>query len=308
MIFLGQFKAGEIVPYAETFHNDQGNAEDPTSPSAKIRNADGTWSALTTPAKLDNTTGLFGGTINTTGLQPGLYLVSLRGTVTTSKTVGTVLAFRIIANTEADVMGRLGTPAGASVSADVAAVKTDTGAIKAKTDNLPASPANEATVQAVKAKTDNLPADPASNTQVNTRLAATDYIAPDNATIANIYAKVDTEVQAIIDAVAAIQSDIGDPSVEGTTILTKVKDLDKGSGTVAKKLSDMGADYLAKLNGVPLAGVTVRAYLKTDLNHIKGQITTDAAGDGTLYLVSGSTYVLFYEYQGSVMTKEYTVP
>lgn len=192
MIFLGQFKAGEIVPYAETFHNDQGNAEDPTSPSATIRNADGTWSALATPTKLNNTTGLFGGTIDTTGLQPGLYLVSLRGTVSTSKTVGTVLAFRIIANTEADVMGRLGTPAGTSIAADVAAVKSDTGAIKTKTDALPANPANETTVQAIKAKTDNLPIDPASNTQVNTRLAAADYIAPDNASIVAIKTKTDS--------------------------------------------------------------------------------------------------------------------
>lgn len=106
----------------------------------------------------------------------------------------------------------------------------------------------------------------------------------------------------------ALQVDLGDPSAEATTILAKVKDLDKGSGTVAKKLSNMGADYLAKLNSVPLAGVTVKAYLKTDLTHIKGQITTDVAGDGTLYLVSGQTYVLYYEYQGSVMTKEYTMP
>lgn len=51
---------------------------------------------------------------------------------------------------------RIGTPVGASLSADVAAVKaetaltkTDTTSIKAKTDTLPASPANEVTVAAV---------------------------------------------------------------------------------------------------------------------------------------------------------------
>ncbi|WP_189340623.1 hypothetical protein [Mesorhizobium sp. M4B.F.Ca.ET.049.02.1.2] len=36
---------------------------------------------------------------------------------------------------------KLGAPAGVSVSADIAAIKSDTGAIKAKTDNLPAAPA-----------------------------------------------------------------------------------------------------------------------------------------------------------------------
>lgn len=40
-----------------------------------------------------------------------------------------------------DAFARLGAPAGASVSADVAAVKGDSAAVKAKTDNLPASPA-----------------------------------------------------------------------------------------------------------------------------------------------------------------------
>lgn len=40
-----------------------------------------------------------------------------------------------------DSFARLGAPAGASVSADIAAVKSDSAAIKAKTDNLPASPA-----------------------------------------------------------------------------------------------------------------------------------------------------------------------
>lgn len=41
----------------------------------------------------------------------------------------------VIAATDA-IMGRLGAPAGVSVSADIAAVKSDTGAVKAKTDSL----------------------------------------------------------------------------------------------------------------------------------------------------------------------------
>ncbi len=47
---------------------------------------------------------------------------------------------------------------------DLSLVTTLLGQVKAKTDNLPASPANETTVAAVKAKTDNLPADPTSET------------------------------------------------------------------------------------------------------------------------------------------------
>jgi hypothetical protein len=71
------------------------------------------------------------------------------------------------------------------VDNDNAAIKADTAAIKAKTDNLPSDPASQGAVNArftsvdndltnalaelalIKAKTDNLPADPASNTEVN---------------------------------------------------------------------------------------------------------------------------------------------
>jgi hypothetical protein len=109
---------------------------------------------------------------------------------------------QLIDNNSADVMSRLGAPAGASVSADVAAVKSDSGAIKTKTDSLtftvagmvdsnvidwkgaaapamtgdafarlgaPAGASVSADVAAVKtdtaavkAKTDNLPASPAA--------------------------------------------------------------------------------------------------------------------------------------------------
>lgn len=47
-----------------------------------------------------------------------------------------------------DAFARLGAPAGASVSADVAAVKAVDDAIKAKTDNLPASPASTTNITA----------------------------------------------------------------------------------------------------------------------------------------------------------------
>lgn len=47
-----------------------------------------------------------------------------------------------------DSFARLGAPAGASVSADVAAVKVDTAAVKAKTDNLPAAPASTTNISA----------------------------------------------------------------------------------------------------------------------------------------------------------------
>lgn len=47
-----------------------------------------------------------------------------------------------------DAFTRLGAPAGASVSADIAAAKSDTAAIKTKTDNLPSDPADASDVAA----------------------------------------------------------------------------------------------------------------------------------------------------------------
>ena len=104
-----------------------------------------------------------------------------------------------------------------------AALKTDTAAIKGKTDNLPADPASNtqvntrlatagytapdnASITAIKNKTDNLPADPASNTQVNTRLATAGYTAPDNAGIGAIKTQTDkmnfsgTDIKATLDS------------------------------------------------------------------------------------------------------------
>jgi hypothetical protein len=76
------------------------------------------------------------------------------------------------------VLAILGTPAGASLSADVAAVKTQTAAIEIDTGtDLPATLATIAAyvdteVGAIKAKTDALPADPADASDVAAAVAA----------------------------------------------------------------------------------------------------------------------------------------
>ena len=60
-----------------------------------------------------------------------------------SRIVGTLLSGSHTAQT-GDAFARLGAPAGASIAADVAAVKADTGAIKTKTDFLPSATAGAA--------------------------------------------------------------------------------------------------------------------------------------------------------------------
>lgn len=99
-----------------------------------------------------------------------------------------------------DAFVRLGAPAGASVSADVAAVKAETALIVEDTGTtLPAALTAiddfiDTEVAAIKAKTDNLPSDPADQSAVEAAItSATSSLA----TAANL-AVVDTVVDAIL--------------------------------------------------------------------------------------------------------------
>lgn len=67
-----------------------------------------------------------------------------------------------------DAYARVGAPAGASVSADVAAVKVDTAAIKTKTDNLPGSPAAVGSAMALTSGERNSVADALLNRDMST--------------------------------------------------------------------------------------------------------------------------------------------
>ncbi|MEO8753121.1 MAG: hypothetical protein ABI624_10625 [Casimicrobiaceae bacterium] len=104
-----------------------------------------------------------------------------------------------------DNFARLGAPAGASVSADVAAVKTQTAAIEIDTGEIGAagagltglaSAANLATVAgyidtevaAIKAKTDNLPADPADASDIAAALATVPDLVWDEALAGHVTA------------------------------------------------------------------------------------------------------------------------
>lgn len=96
MTYLGRFTAGATVFYAAVFHSDQGTVQNPTSSTARLRMPNGLWGDLATPVIQDNATGLYGGTIDTTGFAAGQYIIHLRGTVSTAKTVACVFAFEIM--------------------------------------------------------------------------------------------------------------------------------------------------------------------------------------------------------------------
>lgn len=94
---LGSYIAGASVKYRENFHNDTGTLEDPTNPEAQLEKPDGTFTALTAPAKLNAKTGHFGGSIDTTGFSLGQHIIRMKGTVTTAKDVAIEFMFTIVA-------------------------------------------------------------------------------------------------------------------------------------------------------------------------------------------------------------------
>ena len=115
-----------------------------------------------------------------------------------------------------DAYARLGAPAGASVSADVAAVKVDTAAVKAKTDNLPASPAAVGSamqlaagaVNAAAIATDAIDGDAiaaSAVTEIQSGLATA-------AALSTVAGYIDTEVASIL---AAVDTEVG--AIKGVT-------------------------------------------------------------------------------------------
>ena len=123
---------------------------------------------------------------------------ALTSALTTVGSIGKLLVDNITGN----AFTRLGTPAGASVSADIAAVKTDTAAIKLKTDNLPASPAATGDAMTLTAAYDF-----AKGTVAMTEAYAADGAAP-------------TPAQALM----AIQQFQQEKAVSGTTLTVKKVD------------------------------------------------------------------------------------
>ena len=106
-----------------------------------------------------------------------------------------------------DAFARLGAPAGASVSADIAAVKSDTGATLADTNELQTDLTNggrlDLLVDDIKAKTDNLPASPAAVGSAMTLTSAYDA-----AKTAATQASVDT-IDGIVDDILLDTAEIG---------------------------------------------------------------------------------------------------
>lgn len=134
-----------------------------------------------------------------------------------------------------DAFARLGAPAGASVSADVASIKTDTGT------TIPAALAViddflDTEVAAIKAKTDNLPASPAAVSDIPTALQNADALLN-----RDMSAVSDTNARSPLNALRFLRNKW---SISGTT-LTVTKENDSTSAWTATVTAAPGADPIS---------------------------------------------------------------
>lgn len=155
-----------------------------------------------------------------------------------------------------DAYARLGAPAGASVSADVAAVKVDTAAVKAKTDSLPSDPADESLI-----------------------IAATDALAtligdvPTNAELATALGTAD---DATLSAIAALSIPTANQNADA--LLDRANAIETGlTPRQAMRLS-AAADG-GKLSGAATATNVIRNAVADDKDRITA--TTDSDGNRT---------------------------
>jgi hypothetical protein len=152
----------------------------------------------------------------------------------------------------------LGSPAGASVSADIASVKSDTAAVKLKTDNLPADPADASDIAAATAAIE------ADTQDIQSRLpaalvggrmdASVGAMAANTVTAAAVAADVTTELQSGLATAAAL-----------TTVEGKVDTLLTADVAYKKNVAVTAfAFYMELTDGSPGTGLTVAGTISKD--------------------------------------------
>ena len=194
---------------------------------------------------------------------------------------------------------------------DLPAVKTDTAAIKAKTDNLPTAPADDTSIDtqlgtiagyldtevaailaavdtevaAIKAKTDNLPAAPADDTSIDTQLGTiAGYL---DTEVAAILAAVDTEVAAIKAKTDNLPTAPADDTSIDTQLGIIAGYLDTEVAAILAAVDTEVAAIKAKTDNLPAAPAddtsidtqlaTIAGYLDTEVAAILAAVDTEVA-------------------------------
>lgn len=216
----------------------------------------------------------------------------------------------ILADT-ADMQPKLGTPA-ASVSADIAAVKSQADAIKAKTDNLPASPAATSDIPSVASIADGVwdEATSGHTTAGTTGKALTDagsagdplasavpggysagtagYILGHNLDAAvsgrasqTSVDTIDTNVDAILADTADMQPKLGTPAV---SVSADIADVESKVDDLEGRLTATRAGYLDNLSGGAVATQSSVNTIDTNVDAIL--VDTGTTLDGKINTIS----------------------
>ncbi len=227
-----------------------------------------------------------------------------------------------------DAFDRLGVPAGASVSADIATRLAAAG--YTAPDNV--------SIAAIKAKTDGLPADPASMTDIaNAEVSILSAIpaAPDNAGIAAIKAKTDNlptdpaDQSIILDAIAgvspssavlslAVSQAEADSASRGEVSLTSYHQLTQSITTTSTE--DVGAaekiwfaikDAVSEVDASSLifvektAGLSIVAKANYATTTDGSLVVTGSSGNWSITItIKAAATALLHEYAGSAKKAE----
>jgi hypothetical protein len=187
------------------------------------------------------------------------------------------------------VLAVLGTPAGASLAADVAAIKAQTAAIETDTAEIGAAGAGltalasasnlavvagylDTEIAAIKAKTDNLPSDPADASDIASSFSTV------NSTLSTIAGYIDTEVAAIkakTDNLPAAPAAVGDIPSAATVAAAVGAVVVEGSTTVVQSLRLSNAALGGKASGLDTTNPKYR-----DLADTKDRIDATVDVDG----------------------------
>jgi hypothetical protein len=267
--------------------------------SATVLHADGT-AAIVTPASggsapsadwVEVTFGDFTGAgvylLKVTGVNAAVngflsYAVST-SVVGAKKHVGVI---NIVANLEADTFTRLGAPAGASVSADIATLNTQSASILTRI-GTPAGASVSADVAAVKSELDtvNTTTSGTSTTAsaINTKLG-TPAGASVSADIAAVSAKLGSPAGASVSAdLAAVKSELDTVNTATGTINTKV-------GTPAG--ASVSAD-IAAVKGDTSSALTGVTALQSAVSNIASDVTVVKADTATIKSVELGKWVIY---------------
>lgn len=200
-----------------------------------------------------------------------------------------------------DAYARVGAPAGASLAADVAAVKTDTAAVKVQTDKLTFTVANQIDANVLDWKSATAPAmtgDAFARLGAPAGASVSADIAAVKADTANIYAAVDTEIGTLITSIGsglntavlavkaktdnlpaapAAVSDIPTANANADALLDRAAGVETGL-TFRQAMRGFASVLLSKLSGAGTATEVFR-----DFGDTKARITAtvDSSGNRT---------------------------